>query len=156
MDTKERQMVALGAKLIEQKSVQRTLGEARLEYATEISVLGSCAKNVEKAYANALKWCGMFAGTDEASEFVLNLDFELGRMTPEERKQLMAEWQGHGISWTEYRNALKRAGVASQDDQEAKDEIDSAAPTFAPSQATTSTTPPVAGATTTTEDPAQP
>lgn len=125
MVAKERQMVALGAKLVEQQSVQRTLGEARLEYATEISVLGSCAKNVASAYQHILKWCGAYAGTDEESTIELNPEFELGRMDAQERAALLAEWQGKAITFTEMRTALKNAGVASQDDEEAKGEIES-------------------------------
>ena len=60
MDTKERQMVALGAKLVEQKQVQRTATEAGLENASETSVLASAANNTAEAFRKALKWCMEF------------------------------------------------------------------------------------------------
>ena len=75
MDTKERQMVALGAKLVEQKQVQRTATEAGLENASETSVLASAANNTAEAFRTALGWCMEFVGTDGEIEFDLNTDF---------------------------------------------------------------------------------
>lgn len=132
MDAKERQMVALGAKLIEQRQVQRTLGEARLEYATEISVLGTCAKNVASAYGQALKACGAFVGESQEARFEVIPEFELGRLTAQERAQLVAEWQAKAISFTELRDGLRNAGIATQEDEDAKAEIDSEPPSFGP------------------------
>ena len=120
MQHKERQMVALGAKLVEQRQVQRTLGEARLEEASEVSILVSCTNNVAEAYRKCLTWAGMFAGVTDGIEFELNTDFEIGRMTAQERAQLLAEWQGGGITFEEYRYNLKRANIAYLDDEEAK------------------------------------
>src|SRR5690606_25812063 len=120
MQHKERQMVALGAKLVEQRQVQRTLGEARLEEASEVSILVSCTNNVAEAYRKCLAWAGMFAGVTDGIEFELNTDFEIGRMTAQERAQLLAEWQGGGITFEEYRYNLKRANIAYLDDEEAK------------------------------------
>lgn len=126
MEHKERQMVALGAKLVEQKSVQRTLGEAQMEEASEQSVLMTCAKNVSAAYTRCLRWAAMFVGAaiSEDLKYELNTDFEISRMTTDQRRQLMAEWQAGAISFTEYRSILRRAGVATQEDEEAQEEID--------------------------------
>jgi hypothetical protein len=125
MQHKERQMVALGAKLVEQKKVQRSLGEAQMEGMSETSILAAAAKNVSLAYESALEWCAAFLGVDEeAVEFELNTDFPAARMTAEERAQLMAEWQGNAISFSEMRDALRKAGVASLNEEEAKDEIE--------------------------------
>lgn len=135
MEHKERQMVALGARLVEQQTVQRTLGEAQMDEASEQSVLMTCAKNVSAAYTKCLKWCAMFVGApveDKTNEngdtesfgYQLNTDFEISRMTSEQRKQLMAEWQAGAISYTEYRSILRRAGIATQTDEEAQAEVD--------------------------------
>lgn len=124
MEAKERQMVALGAKLVEQSSVQRTATEARQEEASEVSVLATCAKNVAAAYRMALTWCGVFLGTDQEPEFDLNTDFEIGRMSAQDRAQLIAEWQAGAIAFEEMRFNLRRANVAYLDDEEAKDAIE--------------------------------
>lgn len=121
MEAKERQMVALGAKLVEQASVQRTATEARQEEASESSVLSSSAKNVSAAYRAALAWCGMFLGTDQEIEFELNTDFDVGRMDAQERAQLIAEWQSGAIAFEEMRFNLRRANVAYLGDEKAKD-----------------------------------
>lgn len=124
MEAKERQMVALGAKLVEQSSVQRTATEARQEEASEVSVLATCAKNVAAAYRVALTWCGAFLGTNTLPEFDLNTDFEIGRMSAQDRAQLIAEWQAGAIAFEEMRFNLRRANVAYLDDEEAKDAIE--------------------------------
>lgn len=124
MEAKERQMVALGAKLVEQKSVQRTATEAKQEAASEASVLATCAKNVAAAYRTALTWCGLFLGTTEAAEFDLNTDFEIGRMSAQDRAQLISEWQSGAITFEEMRFNLRRANVAYLDDEEAKDQLE--------------------------------
>lgn len=126
MDHKERQMVALGAKLVEDRSVQRTAAEARQEESAESSALSSAVKNVSAAYTAALRWAGRFLADfkDEAIEFELNSDFDLSRMTPEERQQLIKEWQADAISFTEMRWNLSRGGIAFQTDEEAKEEIE--------------------------------
>ena len=132
MEMKERQMVALGAKLVEQREVQRTLGEARLEEASEVSVLASAASNVEAAYNQALEWAMLFTGGGGAIKFELDKEFEIGRMSPQERQQLIAEWQAEAISYTEMRDGLRRANVATIPDDKAKEEIEANPPGFVP------------------------
>ena len=125
MDKKERQMVALGAKLVEQKEVQRTATEASIENNSETSVLADVAKNVSTAIKFGLEMCARFSG-DEGAEIVyeLNTDFSLARMTASERAQLISEWHAGAISFSEMRAGMRKSGVATLDDEEAKDEID--------------------------------
>jgi len=125
MEHKERQMVALGAKVVEQKTVQRTATEAGMENAAEESTLVSIAKNVSSAMQWALEWCAVFVNVPEASiKFELNTDFEMSRMTPEEVNATIKSWQDEAISWTELRNILRKAGRATQEDGVAKAEIE--------------------------------
>lgn len=124
MEAKERQMVALGAKLVEQKSVQRTATEARQEEASESSVLGTCAKNVAAGYRTAISWCGAFLGVLDEPEFDLNTDFDSGQISAQDRQQLIAEWQGRAITFEEMRFNLRRANIAYLDDEEAKDQLE--------------------------------
>ena len=126
LEQKERQAVALGAKLVEQKSVQRTATEANQEEASEASTLMAAAKNVSAAYTQCIKWLAAFAGAPESDEYKyeLSTDFEIARMTVDGRRQVLAEWQAGAISYTEYRDILRRAGIATLDDEEAQEEID--------------------------------
>lgn len=128
MEAKERQMVALGAKLVEQKQVQRTAQEAGQEAASESSILATIARNVSQAYTQCLVWAAQFMGVSGEIAYTLNSDFPASRMTPEERAQLLKEWQATGIARSEYRTQLKKAGIAQLDDEAYKDEIESDPP----------------------------
>jgi Domain of unknown function (DUF4055) len=127
MEHKEKQMVALGARLVEDKGVARTLGEAKLEESGEISVLGTVAKNVANAYQYALRIASRFYGSTEETKilFEIETDMMLGQMSAQDRAQLIAEWQGGAISFEEMRYNLRKAGVAYLEDEEAIEQIGS-------------------------------
>lgn len=125
MEAKERQMTALGAKLVEQKSVQRTAFESKVDAAREGSVLSTVATNVSQTCEWALKFCAMLMNKPtEDLKYQLNTDFDLSKMTPEDRKQTIAEWEAGAISWDEMRNRLRAAGTATEDDAKAKSDIE--------------------------------
>lgn len=122
---KEAQMVALGAKLVQQKQVQRTAFETKVEASSAGSVLSQITKNVSEAYEWALTWCAQLMNLpDSAIQFTLNDDFDIARMTPEEQAQALANWQKGAITWTEMRDCLRKAGVATEDDAKAKASIE--------------------------------
>jgi hypothetical protein len=125
MEIKERQMVALGAKLVEQKQVQRTAFEAKVENIGESSTLATVTRNVNEAIMWALEQCAMYMNiklTDK-DEYTLNTDFDVSKTTPEERNQIIDSWMKGAISWTEMRGGLRRAGTATEQDDKAKQEI---------------------------------
>ena len=124
MEHKERQMVSLGAKVVEQKQVQRTATEATQEETAEASVLSSTARNVSKCLLWALQWCGYFVGVAENTiKYELNTDFDLASLDASLRQILLNEYQGGGITFTEYRDNLRKAGIATMDDEQARAEI---------------------------------
>ena len=125
MESKERQMVSIGAQLVEDRQVQ-TLGEAKMENAVVLSTLSSCSRNVSQAFENALIAAAMFAvGTVDKAKliFKLSTDFAIAKMSPEERKTLLTEWQGGILSFSEAREQLRQSGIATLDDDDAKEEI---------------------------------
>lgn len=125
MDKKEQQMIAIGAQLVEDKQVQRTLGEAKMESAMINSTLTSCAVNVSQAMEQCIKWACDFYGEDSTNVvYKLSTDFAIQKMAPQDRAQLIAEWQGGAISWSEMRSQLRQSGIATLDDDEAKEEIE--------------------------------
>lgn len=142
MEAKERQMVALGAKLVEQSAVQRTAMEAGMEEASTTSLLAMSAKNVSHAYTAALKWCGIFMGfkidkdstdADKPGEvdpneicYELNTDFDIARLAPLDQQALIASWQANAITFEEMRDNLRRGGIAYLDDDDAKEQMDAA------------------------------
>ena len=124
MQHKERQMVALGARLAEQRAVVRTASEAQIDHSMSTSVLTSVAKNVSTVITWGLRWAARFMGESNAQViFELNTDFDIAAMTADDRRQLIAEWQGGAVTFGEMRSALRKAGIASKDDIEAEDTI---------------------------------
>lgn len=125
MEHKEKQMVALGARLVEKRSVTRTATEINQDAATESSVLASAARNVAAAFSAALVFAGRFIGeATDSVRFELNTDFDISAMTPEQRRQLMEEWQMGAITFEEMRTSLRKSGIVYKDDVEARDLIE--------------------------------
>ena len=128
MDQKEAQMLALGAKLVEATQaggVASTATEAAIDNISETSILSSVAKNTATAIQYALQWCAVFVGADRDSiEYTLNTEFDLTGIDANERAQLLKEYTSNGITFTEYRMNLRRAGIATLPDAEAKAELD--------------------------------
>lgn len=126
MEHKEKQMVALGAKLVEQRDVQRTAREAVMDNKGETSVLANVARNVSTGLEWALKTCRLFLTSNITSEieYQLNTDYGLADLTPEEVNMIMKAWLDHGITFKEMRERLRFAGIATEDDAAARTEID--------------------------------
>lgn len=125
MDQKENQLAMLGAQLVMQQEVQRTLGEAQIERAVIESTLVQCAKNDGAAVQQCLKWAALFYGVDDgAISFELSTDFAITKLSPEERKQLIMEWQSGAITFEEMRNGLRQSGIAYLEDTVAKTKIE--------------------------------
>lgn len=116
MKLKEKQMTALGAKLIEPAQVQRTLGEKRLEEASSASILVTCVKNVQAAYLKAFEWAKRFHGETGEVDIKISTDFAISRLDPNERVVLLNEWISGGITTNEYRTQLRKAGIAEDPD----------------------------------------
>ena len=120
-------MVALGAQLVEDKQVQRTLGEAKMENAVIASTVTSCARNVSQAFESALMAAASFSGVEvnaDKLKFQLSTDFAISKLSPDERRQLLTEWQGGLLTFGEARGQLRQSGIAILDDEVAKAEID--------------------------------
>jgi hypothetical protein len=133
MQDKERQMVALGARLVEQATVQRTAMEAGLEEATESSILSKCAKNVSRAYSDCLKWAVRFVNgqediNDDDLYYELNTKFNVATMDAQTLAGCIAAWQANAISIEEMRAKLIESDFAYQDMEEYKASLETAGP----------------------------
>jgi hypothetical protein len=133
MEHKERQMVALGAKLVEQKSVQRTATEATQDKSAEDSVLTTVTKNVSAGIRFALEWCSIFAGSttiardaanDNAIIYELNTDFAIVAMGPEQAKNYIDAWQKNALDFDEMRAGLDKANMTIKTAADAKAAIE--------------------------------
>lgn len=126
MDHKERQMVALGAKIVQEKETQRTATEAKIDNRSETSILATVAGNITNAIERSLKWCMLFINGDTTTEleYKLNTEYALSTLTPEEQNAVVQSWQNKALTFTEMRDRLRHAGLATQDDTKAREEID--------------------------------
>jgi hypothetical protein len=129
MEHKEKQMIALGARLVQNKEVERTKYEAQSEDATQTSILANVAKNVSAGITMALRACLQFLpGMLEPSEtelfYRLNTQFKLAGLSTEELQSVIAAWQDGALTWKEMRDRLRFARLATQDDDTAKTEIE--------------------------------
>lgn len=129
MEHKEAQMIALGAKLIENTGTQQTATEATLDTVLDNSVLATCARNVSSAYRRSLGWAwqymtGEIVENPEVIDYALNTDFAARMLTAAERSEIVAEWTKGAISFEEMRWNLKRSGTAYLDDAIAQAQID--------------------------------
>jgi hypothetical protein len=123
MQALERQMIALGAQIVQQRSVQRTATESNNEEAADTSILGACANNVSDAFRTALKFACRFAGENEAEiDFRINTNLGYVTMTPQEQVQMVANWNAGVIGWSEVRTQFRQAGIATDDDEAVKQE----------------------------------
>lgn len=127
MADKERQMVALGAKIVEIQTTQKTATEAGIDSANNTSVLATAAKNVTAAYSKALRWAAKFANVEAADPeaeilFELNTDFAINRMSAADRAQLLKEWTTGAITDEEMRFSLCKSGVGYLSDEDWKDQ----------------------------------
>lgn len=127
MEHKEKQMIAIGANLIDTTKAPRTATETLIDDNNERSVLATAGDNVSDAFVFALTWCARYQGVEISEspgiEFCINTDFDLVRLTAQERQELVLEWQAEAISWTEMRQNFKRGGIATQDDTAARADI---------------------------------
>ena len=131
MKEKESMMIKLGAKLMEESTGSQTATGELIDETSETSLLKNVSNNIAAAYKFALRQACIFMGiavddTKGSTQIVvkLNTSFQHSNMSPGERQELVGEWQKQAISWTEMRNGLRGTGVATQDDDVAKAEIE--------------------------------
>jgi len=124
MHHKEDQMVALGAKLIQNRQTAETATAKIIDTSSESSTLANVSKNVSAVMVWALQIAGDFVGVDvDGIKYALNKDFDLTSMTADDQNAVISQWQDGAISWPELRTVLRRAGTATEDDDAAKKQI---------------------------------
>lgn len=76
MIKKESQMVAIGARIITDRTGNETAEGARIRFASENSVLGDLVGNLSNALEQCIKWCGVFMNTQNVEcRFDINREF---------------------------------------------------------------------------------
>jgi hypothetical protein len=114
----EQRMAVLGARMLqdEKRGGVEAAETAAIHRSGEASVLaalaGSCSKGIKRAMNAAVWWAG---GPQDAVGFDLNRDFMPSSMSPQMLAQLLAAFQGGGISHQVFFEALQRGEVIRND-----------------------------------------
>jgi len=126
MEHKELMAAAIGAKLVNPNSVQRTAKEATMDDASEQSVLLSAVYNVNSAYRKSLESAALFAGAEITDDlgYEINTDFEIMSLDAAALQARVKMWTDGAITFSEMRSILVRAGIATLDDAQAKAELE--------------------------------
>lgn len=125
MKHKEQQMVNLGAKLVEVQTAFKTATEASYNQSAENSVLSTIAGNVRLGFVWALGWATDFTGDPDKIDVILGTDFNLTQISVEQQKFTLEAWQKEAITFSEMRTVFRKSGMATQEDDAARNEIDS-------------------------------
>jgi hypothetical protein len=125
MEHKEQLAVAIGARLVNQNTVQRTATEAGIDDAAESSVLLAAVNNVNSAYTRAIRSACLFAGAPVTADtgYAINTDFEIMQLDQAALAARVKMWVDGAITFTEVRAILKRAGIATLEDDAAREEM---------------------------------
>lgn len=128
LDKKEKMMVSVGARLIEERTIRRTATEADIEDQAYYSILGHIAQNVSNAMTSALRHISRYYTADTKPDnsiiYRLNTDFSTATSSAEHRRLLLEEYIAGARSFSEYRKALQLFDqTVTLDDNEARSEI---------------------------------
>lgn len=119
MEDKQKQMVQLGAKLIEPSTSIKTATQSQIDSADNSSVLSNIADNVEDAYITCISWVQMFMNDSTDFDFSMNKKFGVSSLGAQEIVALLNTWQNGGISYqTFFKNLQKGEIIASDKTQE--------------------------------------
>lgn len=125
METKEKLMAVLGARLLEDRIKGVEAADAmRIRNSGEQSIMQSVVGTVSQGMTNVLQWVIEWAGseTDDVS-IQLNRDFVDMRMSPQDAEIIVRLWQGAAITYeTMYHNLqqgeLTRPGVKAETERQ--------------------------------------
>ncbi len=115
LETKEKQMAVLGARMLEEQKAAAEASETlRIRNSGDQATLGGISKTCSAALTRLAKyhaeWIGAKTELDEVA-IKLNTDFFGGQMSAQELTSLMQSWQSGGISYETYYYNLERGGV---------------------------------------------
>jgi len=115
LDRKEKQMAAIGARMLEQqKNGVESEGAMQMRSNGETSVLASIANLTSMGLTAMLQFMAQWEGVSGECKIHLNTDYMPVGMTAQELKELVAAWQSGAISKQTLFENLKRGEVISE------------------------------------------
>lgn len=126
MDQKERQMVAIGARLVEKGSAVKTATQAQDENESEHSVLSLVVENVSDGYRKAIGWAAQYMNASGEIEFALNTEFAEATLDAQMLQALVKAWQASALPLSALLGRFREVGLIEPDvtDEEVRDEIE--------------------------------
>ena len=119
MDDNAKEARALGARFETEDSTQKTATEIRARNAREESILHNVASSIEIGYAQAIRYCALFEGDENAEiEINLNKDFSNSKLTVEERKAIEGNVLSGLMTRDEGRKEMRLGGIPLDEDEE--------------------------------------
>ncbi len=120
MDSKERLMAILGARMLEEtKKAQEAAETVRLRQSGEMSVLSrlsmSASEGFTKTMRRLLAWLSPTAGDGSKASVAFNRDFAVDGMDPAALVAMMQQVQSGVMSWSTYFFNVKRAEMIPDD-----------------------------------------
>lgn len=135
MDQKEKQMVALGARLLDPDAVATTATQNENDRETSTSVLSLAVSNVNEAYQQCIRWAAAYQGdtlTDDQAmgAYKISQDFSRRKIDPATLQAIVAAWQAGAYAKVDMRAFLREEGViaAERTDEDIDGELDDEGP----------------------------
>ncbi len=125
-NSKEKQMVALGAQLISESGGLETAEAVRTKKSADASMLAIISINVSNGYTKSLGWIAKFLNVEFKGEYQLNSNFFDVKLTAQERQQIVVEWQSGLYPARVAREQLQASKVIATDEDldTLQDEVD--------------------------------
>jgi len=126
MDQKERQMISLGARVIERSVAAKTATEVDSNDSVQHSILSLAASNVSAAYTKCLGWMAEFMGVPGGILFEISREFASKSLDPQMITALVGAWQSGKLPESDLWNYWRKHGLIEGDkgDESIKAELD--------------------------------
>ena len=116
MGQKEQQMIALGARLLDQTVRTTTATESENDKEVSTSVLSMCIANANEAYQTAIGWCAAMLNKtltqeEQQASYKINQDYSRSRIDGQAIAALVAAWQAGVIAKPDLRDYLRSEGI---------------------------------------------
>lgn len=116
MDQKEQQMIALGARLLDQTVRTTTATESENDKEVSTSVLSMCVANANEAYQTAIGWCAAMLNKtltqeEQQASYKIGQDYGRANVDSQAVAALMAAWQAGVIAKIDLRDYLRSEGI---------------------------------------------
>lgn len=132
MDQKEKQMVAMGARLLDQTRAAVTATQNENDKEASTSILSMCVSNVNEAYQNAIAWCGFYLNLVVPADaaYKINQEYAKTKIDAQVVTALVAAWQSGAMAKPDLRAYLRAEGVIATErtDEEIDADLDGEGP----------------------------